>query len=184
LFFCINRTAVAGAVGKVRNPAFLRDFQAQWESPLFGLFQGAAFSIAHLPTNCAIEPKRDCPKKNGEIPDDGTEIIPGHEGHSHIFEYDSDFLGVLIMPNTGTAHRWNAARSTFIAAGMEIRQNGDSEGTASFDPNNSDQVRLALRYAKIRSKRKISESQKQRLREVGFKRSSVSAHTVERELAP
>ena len=40
----------------MRNPAALRDFQAQWESPLFGLFHGAAFSIAHLPTNCAIEP--------------------------------------------------------------------------------------------------------------------------------
>jgi len=38
-------------------PPLLRDFQAQWESPLFGLFHVAAFSIAHLPTNCAIEPK-------------------------------------------------------------------------------------------------------------------------------
>ena len=40
----------------MRNPALLRDFQAQWESPLFGLFHAAAFSIAHVPTNCAIEP--------------------------------------------------------------------------------------------------------------------------------
>src|SRR6266436_10310068 len=41
---------------KCEIPSLLRDFQAQWESPLFGLFHGAAFSIAHLPTNCAIEP--------------------------------------------------------------------------------------------------------------------------------
>jgi hypothetical protein len=27
--------------------AFWQDFQAQWESPLFGLFHAAAFSIAH-----------------------------------------------------------------------------------------------------------------------------------------
>jgi len=31
-------------------------YQAQWESPLFGLFHAAAFSIAYLPTNSAIEP--------------------------------------------------------------------------------------------------------------------------------
>ena len=34
----------------------LRDFQAEWESPAFGLFRGAAFSTALLPTNCAKEP--------------------------------------------------------------------------------------------------------------------------------
>jgi hypothetical protein len=125
------------------------------------------------------------------VPDDETEIVPGREGHSHIFEYDSDLLGVMIMPNTDTAHRWRDARSAFIAAGMRIHQNGDSEGTASFDPSDSDQVRLALRYAKIRPKRRISESQKERLRELGFKKVPTvapsqddSAHTVERELEP
>ncbi|MGA7630926.1 MAG: hypothetical protein WCB11_09165, partial [Terriglobales bacterium] len=41
---------------KCEIPPLLRDFQAQWESPLFGLFHAAAFSIAHLPTNSAIEP--------------------------------------------------------------------------------------------------------------------------------
>jgi len=30
-------TAVAGAVGKVKIPLQLRDFQVQWESPAFGL---------------------------------------------------------------------------------------------------------------------------------------------------
>jgi hypothetical protein len=34
----------------------LRDFQAPWESPAFGLSLEAAFSIALLPTNSAIEP--------------------------------------------------------------------------------------------------------------------------------
>jgi hypothetical protein len=32
------------------------DFQAQWETPLFGVFHVAAFSIAHSPTDFAIEP--------------------------------------------------------------------------------------------------------------------------------
>src|ERR1700739_4929474 len=33
-------------------PPLLRDFQAQSKSPLFALSPGAAFSIAHLPTDC------------------------------------------------------------------------------------------------------------------------------------
>ena len=44
-------------MGKVEIPPPLRDFQAQWESPALGLFHGAAFSTALLPTNCAIEPE-------------------------------------------------------------------------------------------------------------------------------
>jgi hypothetical protein len=39
-------TAVAGAVGKVKIPLRLRDFQVLWESPAFGLFHGTAFSTA------------------------------------------------------------------------------------------------------------------------------------------
>jgi SAM-dependent methyltransferase len=43
-------------VGKVKIPPPFRDFQAQGESPAFGLFHGAAFSTALLPTNSAKEP--------------------------------------------------------------------------------------------------------------------------------
>jgi hypothetical protein len=45
--------AVAGAVGKVKIPRRLRDFQVHWESPAFGLFHGTAFSTALLPTGGA-----------------------------------------------------------------------------------------------------------------------------------
>ena len=37
----------------------LRDFQAEWESPAFGLFRGAPFSTALLPTNCAKDPNNN-----------------------------------------------------------------------------------------------------------------------------
>jgi len=43
-------------VGKVGIALLLRDFQAEWESPAFGLFRGASFSTALLPTNCAKDP--------------------------------------------------------------------------------------------------------------------------------
>src|SRR5271157_1469463 len=48
---------VAGAVGKVEIPPLSRDFQAEEESPALGLFHGAAFSTALLPTNSAKEPE-------------------------------------------------------------------------------------------------------------------------------
>src|SRR5271157_705233 len=47
---------VAGAVGKVEIPPLSRDFPAEEESPALGLFHGAAFSTALLPTNSAKEP--------------------------------------------------------------------------------------------------------------------------------
>jgi hypothetical protein len=49
---------VVGAVGKVEIARLLRDFQAEWESPAFGLFRGASFSTALLPTNCATDPNK------------------------------------------------------------------------------------------------------------------------------
>jgi hypothetical protein len=45
-------------VEKVAIPPPLRDCQAQWESPASGLFHGAAFCTALLPTDSAIEPKK------------------------------------------------------------------------------------------------------------------------------
>ena len=58
-FFCgfIKKTiAVVGAVGKVKIPLLLRDFQVEWESPAFGLFHGTAFSTALGSTDCVAEP--------------------------------------------------------------------------------------------------------------------------------
>jgi hypothetical protein len=52
-----SEPVVVGAVGKVKIPPLLQDFQAQGESPAFGLFHEAAFSTALLPTNSATEPK-------------------------------------------------------------------------------------------------------------------------------
>lgn len=58
IFFCglkEKQTAVVGAVGKVKIPMRLRDFQVEWESPAFGLFHGTAFSTALVPTDGATE---------------------------------------------------------------------------------------------------------------------------------
>jgi hypothetical protein len=64
--------------------------------------------------------RRHCFEVQRDI--DGTTIIPGRKGKSHLFEYDDELLGVMVMPDTGTAHWWNAARAAFLGVGMEIRQ--------------------------------------------------------------
>jgi hypothetical protein len=96
-------------------------------------------------------------------PEDGTTIIPGREGQSHLFEYSDDLLGVMVMPETGTAHRWRLARPAFESAGMVIRQAGDFEGTATFDPANPEQVKLAMKFAKVRPKRQLSPGHRDNL---------------------
>jgi hypothetical protein len=76
--------------------------------------------------------------------EDGTVIIRGRRGLSHVYEYGEGLLGVMVMPETGTSHWWTAATKAFQAAGMKIIQNGDCEGAATFCPENQEQVRLAL----------------------------------------
>jgi hypothetical protein len=56
LWGSLKKTAVAGAVGKVKIPMLYRDFQVTWESPAFGLFHGTAFSTALGSTDSVSEP--------------------------------------------------------------------------------------------------------------------------------
>ena len=111
-------------------------------------------------------------------PQDDTDIIRGNDGRSHIFEYGENQLGVLIMPETGTSNRWTAARKAFEAAGMKITQNADCEGAATFDPTNPEQVRVAMKYADIRPRRKPSPEQLAALKKGrALARSKISVET-------
>ncbi len=94
---------------------------------------------------------------------DDTVIIPGHKGKSHAYEYGEGLLGVVVMPETGTSNWWTAARKAFVAAGMQVRQNGDCEGAATFDPNNPAQVRVVFKYAGILRRREVSSAQRESL---------------------
>ena|SRR2546422_6391778 len=89
----------------------------------------------------------------------GDAIIPGKYGH--IYEYGSGKLGVCIMSNSGNAYRWNKSRAAFIAAGMDITQNGDHEGCATFDPKNTTQAKTAMFYAKVRTRRQVSPERRE-----------------------
>jgi hypothetical protein len=88
-------------------------------------------------------------------------VIQGKYGH--LFEYDDAQFGVLIMPPGSGSRRWALASKQFRAANMVITQDADGEGVAAFDPNNREQLRLALRHAGISRKRKATPAQLQAL---------------------
>jgi hypothetical protein len=82
-------------------------------------------------------------------------FIAGRLGESHIYQYSLTELGVAFVPNKWTPKTWGNHKRAGIALGT-LRQNGDSEGTLSFDPANGPQSTLALRIAKARAKRILS----------------------------
>jgi hypothetical protein len=53
---------------------------------------------------------------------------------------------------------------------MEITQDCDGEGAATFDPENPEQVRLVLKYADVKRRRRASEAERRRLTRIGFKK--------------
>ena len=99
------------------------------------------------------------------VDDDNTTTIPGKYGQ--IYEYDvagRSTLAVMFMPRvpmekpiTGWKLKWTYWREKCAAAGMEVIQNGDWEGTLRFDHANAEHARLAIRVAGIKRKRLVSE---------------------------
>src|SRR6516165_5415545 len=85
------------------------------------------------------------------LDDDQTTIVPGKYGH--IFDYDDDSLGVLIMPKKPRLYYWGFRRTAFLQAGFTVTQNGDHEGAATFDPQNPAQAKLAIKSAGIKPRR-------------------------------
>jgi hypothetical protein len=92
---------------------------------------------------------------------DETPIIPGKFGQ--IYEHDEDVLAVMFMPKVkpeepvlGWKRKWTHWRESCVEAGMELQQNGDWEGSLTFDPKNQIQCRLAVRVAGIKRKRVLS----------------------------
>jgi hypothetical protein len=92
---------------------------------------------------------------------DDTTIIPGKAGQ--LYEYsDKEFAVIYILPATKPARPrvWNRMRDLCVAAGMVLRQHGDAEGALSFNPENREQVKLAIKLAGVKRKRQMSEKQK------------------------
>lgn len=96
------------------------------------------------------------------IDEDGTKIIPGRFGH--IYEYDDERLGVIVIPKPFQAKYWGFAKRVLLPLNFELVQDGDGEGAATFDPDNSAQVDAAIKAAKIKRRRIMSEKQSESLK--------------------
>lgn len=101
----------------------------------------------------------------------GDSIIPGRErlnrveDRSHIFDYENgEHFGVSAM--FGSAKKWGNARRKMEAAGFLVRQNGDTEGIALFNPRDKTQARLALKVAGVKARRTLSPERKEALAKV------------------
>ena len=97
--------------------------------------------------------------------DHGDTTILGKQGH--LYEYSATELGVMFMPPRTESEPWgrwcpktwgNFKRAA-AAAGMTLRQNGESEGCLSFDPKNNEHAKLAIKIAKVRPKRQPTPDQ-------------------------
>ena len=91
---------------------------------------------------------------------DNTAVTIGKGGQ--IYEYSDDELGVMfITPVSKPArtHYWRKMSAQCVVAGMTMRQCGDAEGALSFNPDNRDHVRLAMKLAGVRPKRLPSVAQ-------------------------
>jgi len=120
-------------------------------NPKIRLYGAVIMDLTEFAATYNLKAKRDA--------GDDTTIIPGRTGH--IYEHSEAELAVMyILPNEiePRPRAWSAARKRGIAAGMILRQNGDAEGALSFDPTNAEQVKLAIRVAGIKRKRRLSES--------------------------
>jgi hypothetical protein len=97
-------------------------------------------------------------KVNTKRDDCNERIVQGKNG-SHIFDGYDNRLSVALMFDT--KRRWNTVKRKLESAGITIRQDGDTEGIAIFDPADRKQARLALKLAGIRIRRALTPEQRQ-----------------------
>lgn len=89
----------------------------------------------------------------------GEEIITSRNRLRHVYAHgDGQQFGILLLLKT--KQQWTHAKKQLVGAGFIIKQNGETEGTALFNPEAPGQVKLAFRLARINPKRVMSESQR------------------------
>jgi len=75
----------------------------------------------------------------------------------YIYEYDSTHFGLIFMPRQ--PYLWKNLSGKLAAAGFQIQQNGDWEGSATFDPTQGKQALLAIKAIGATKKRRVSQAQ-------------------------
>lgn len=93
-------------------------------------------------------------------------IVPGNprrsEDISHIYQHDDTTLGLVLLYDTPTL--WNNAKKRLTGLGFMVHQDGETEGTLLFNPENATQVQAAIKTAGLRKHRRISPEHRERLR--------------------
>ena len=87
--------------------------------------------------------------------DDSEPEILGRAGA--IYEHGPERLAVMVQVTT--PRRWNSRRRAMVKAGMVCLQDGDCEGCVAFNPLNAEHVTLAIRFARVKPRRVLSEAQ-------------------------
>src|ERR1700688_189418 len=83
---------------------------------------------------------------------DDTEVVQGRNGQ--IYSYGPAELGVMILsPGNPRIRRWTSIKKKCASVGMTLRQNGEGEGALSFDPENKQHARMAIKAAGVRPKK-------------------------------
>jgi hypothetical protein len=106
------------------------------------------------------------------------------ENRSHIFGYARGIFAVmLLLPSRAS---WNNARRKLTASGFEVRQSGEAEGTALFDPQNELQSKLAVQIIGAKRRRLVPLERRRvlidRLSRVRATLPELNAAPVERQL--
>ncbi len=86
-------------------------------------------------------------------------IVPCRQGQI----YDSGGQRLAVLVEGVSARAWHSVRKTLLEGGFKLRQNGDCEGSLSFDPDDPKQTRLAIKVMRAQRERQLSESQKTEL---------------------
>ena len=89
----------------------------------------------------------------------GDYFVGGKSGQ--VYEYRSGRLAVLFRGDT--KRQWHAAKKKLAAAGFGLMQDADTEGTASFDPTDADQCRVAIQVIRAKTRRVLTPAQRAQL---------------------
>jgi hypothetical protein len=85
----------------------------------------------------------------------GEVVAKGKIGQ--IYQHSETRMGLMLMP--GKPFVWSNAKKKLLAAGFEIHQDGDREGSALFSAEDGAQVKLAMKLARVKTRRKASPAQ-------------------------
>lgn len=99
------------------------------------------------------------------------------EYRNHIYEVGDGRLAVCLLLPTKTL--WTYAKKKLRKAGFVVRLDGDTEGTATFDPANDTQARLAIRMVGARPKRRQSLKQLANLRRPSETKAALAPGTTQ-----